>query len=444
MTRRWIKKQHTDVSHQCVQKQQKQHTDVSHKRTCLLLQYLTLIIFLAFPLSAEQIIDRDFGYSLDLPEGYEIQDYTEDGLSYLFSHPNIPVTLALKVVKNTVMTDTSGSPNTVMTDINGSNNSSSQKNNTPMPVINESLQSSLKKLKATTSLDTFSWNNTPCAISEFSFTLDQKYKGWAIATPTSNENYSLVLLCYAPLDKENKYDQFIISTLNSLCIAQEYYKTPGIITSYAFPKEGDKKITLELSGKKIQTTIDKVDEEASKFVVDLEYSVLILYANHKSKIDAWKRYYRMIYRDSFSRLENVSADIYENFYESQNSQSSLHYAQTLLSWVQTFPYQRASSKNESDFTCLSSVICGKGSDCDSRSMLLCVLLKSIGIETLFLFSPEYAHAIAATQIDAPGQTYELPGVKDKFIFGETTAKVTWGMISQSHSDRSKWIPVILP
>ena len=29
-----------------------------------------------------------------------------------------------------------------------------------------------------------------------------------------------------------------------------------------------------------------------------------------------------------------------------------------------------------------------------------------------------------------------------YIFGETIEKITWGMIAQNHSDRTKWIPII--
>ena len=48
-----------------------------------------LFISLLFSFSnlfAEKITDRDFGFSLDIPEGFEIADYTQDGMSYIFSH----------------------------------------------------------------------------------------------------------------------------------------------------------------------------------------------------------------------------------------------------------------------------------------------------------------------------------------------------------------------
>ena len=50
-------------------------------------------------MDAEVIKDNDFKFSLDIPEGFEIADYTQDGMSYFFSHPNIPVTLVMKITE---------------------------------------------------------------------------------------------------------------------------------------------------------------------------------------------------------------------------------------------------------------------------------------------------------------------------------------------------------
>lgn len=381
--------------------------------------FILLFLFLSVYTFAEPVNDNDFGFSLDIPEGYYISETSEDGMSYIFSHPNIPVTLVLKITSD-------------------ENYKSSS----------VALQQTMLKLNANSQMDSFKWNESQCGICSFKMLIDKEYAGWAVSTPTKVNGFFLVLMCYAPSEKEQGCEQFIMSSLNSLCIDERYYNYPGIIASFAFPPEGNKSITLNIGGKTVQTTIDKSDVEAAQFVVDLEYSVLTLYGKHKLWKEAWQRYYRLIYRDNYGRLQNVSADIFDAIYndckKKNPSNPDITYAQELLSWVQNFEYIRANNKKSSDFTCLPSILCGEGSDCDSRSMLICTLLKSIGIETLFLFSPEYSHAIVATDINAPGQKYTLDGNYKEFIFGETTAKVTWGMIAKEHSDRKKWIPVILP
>ena len=274
-------------------------------------------------------------------------------------------------------------------------------------------------------------------------TLDDNYFGWAVTAPLKVQNYYVLLLCYAPANQK-ACEQFIISTINSLCIDSEFLNTPGIITSYAFPPEGRKAFSVNIGGQQIKTSLDKSDEEAAKFVIDLEYAVLTLYANHKMWKEAWQRYYRMIYRDNAGRLQQTAGDIYNVLYpelkKSKPQDADIKYAQALLSWVQTFSYQRAASKNESDFTSLPASICGKGSDCDSRSMLISVLLNYTGIDTALVISREYSHAMVVTDIPAPGQTFTMEDGRE-YLFGETTAKITWGMIAQNHADRTKWIPV---
>ena len=384
-------------------------------RFCKKLFYFLFIIFAITSYSfSEQITDRDFGFSLDIPEGFEIADYTEDGMSYVFSHPNIPVTLVMKLTE--------------------------EKN---AKSAAEVLNINLKKLNASGETDSFKWNGTVCGISNFSMSLDDNYSGWAVSAPVKIQDYYVILLCYAPESKKG-CDQFIISTINSLSINNEYLNTPGIITSYAFPPEESESVLLKIGDKEIKTSLDKSDEEAAKFVIDLEYSVLNLYANHKMWKEAWQRYYRMIYRDNAGRLQQTAKNIYDSIYpelkKSKPQDADIKYAQALLSWVQTFGYERAQSKIESDFTSLPASIKGKGSDCDSRSMLVSVLLNYTGIDTAMLISREYSHAVVVTDIPAPGQTFTMENGRE-YLFGETTARVTWGMLAQDQADRTKWIPV---
>jgi hypothetical protein len=73
-------------------------------------------------------------------------------------------------------------------------------------------------------------------------------------------------------------------------------------------------------------------------------------------------------------------------------------------------------------------------------MLISALLNYTGIDTAILISREYSHAVVVTDIPAPGQTFTMENGRE-YLIGETTAKVTWGMIAQEHADKTKWIPV---
>ena len=58
------------------------------------------IFFISFSVSALVIEDDYFGYSLDIPEGFQLTSQTDDGLSYLFTHPELPVELAIRLYIN--------------------------------------------------------------------------------------------------------------------------------------------------------------------------------------------------------------------------------------------------------------------------------------------------------------------------------------------------------
>ena len=391
---------------------------VYRKKTVILIICFFLLFFTGIQkIYAAIIKDLDYGFSFDISEGYNLEEQSSDGNSLLFSHPNIPVTFVIKI------------------------------SNEKSDYSSQVLQKSLKKLSAEYEIDNFIWSNQKCAISSFKMNLDQQYEGWSAAVPLKLQNSFLTLLCYAPQYLNGGAQQFIISTLNSL--SMDYcnpQKSCGIFTEYAFPKEGKKSICLEIAEQKITTFIDNVDESASQFIVDLEFAVLSLYANHKLWKEAWQRYYRMIYKDCVPRIEQVSKDIFNKLYPLAEKKDSINadivFAQYLLSWVQTFEYKREQTKNSSDFTPIPKVLCGEGNDCDSRSMLISAILNHCGYDTIMLISREYSHALTATNIEAPGQKYHLQENDKDYIFGETTAKITWGMIAQNQSDRTKWIPII--
>lgn len=392
-------------------------------RCKIIKQLISILLFsyFSFCCFGEIIQDNDYNYSLDIPEGFALQDASEDNMSFHFIHPAYPVQLILKVYDNPAFINSE-----------------------------DVLDQTLTKLHATKQIDNFIWNDGQiCSISDFSMTLDKSYSGWAVCAPLQKKSSYITLLCYSDTEQRDGCNPFIMSVLNSLCINEDYYSYPGIILSYAFPTEGKKNISVNISGYNIQTSIDKSDIDAAQFLIDMEFNVLKLYANHNLWKEAWQRYYRMIYRDSFGRMAQCSYDIINKLYpicEKQNpSNPELTFAQTLLSWVQTFNYERnTASAASSDFTSLPAAISGHGNDCDSRSMLVSVILRAAGIDSFILISRDYSHAMTTLGIDAPGQKYTVPGTDYEFLMGETTAKVTWGTIAQEHSDRSKWIPVLLP
>ena len=385
----------------------------------VLISVFIFLICVLFPplLSAEEVIDNEYGYSLDLPEGFSVAEYTQDGFSYRFVHDKMPVSLILKLYTDNKF------------------NSSEQ-----------ALSGTLDKLSAKYEIDKFEWRNVDCAISSFEMKLPNTKgsKGWSVGVPLVQKNAHLVLLCYADLDKALNCEQFIISSLNSLAIDRGSYFSPGIITTYAFPRNNLKDVSILVNGKNIKTQIDADDNIANQFVVDCEFAVMSLYANDKNWVKAWQRYYRAIYRDSYGRLKKVAFDINSELDDVVSSSENPNFEidKFLLNWVQSFDYKRDNkSKTSSDFTNLIDTLLNKGSDCDSRSMLMCVLLNNMGIDSVLFVSREYSHAIYGSDVNAWGAKIKV-GEKE-YLLGETTARdIEPGLIAKEFSDTYKWIPVV--
>ncbi|MBQ5998666.1 MAG: hypothetical protein IJL70_04270 [Treponema sp.] len=380
-----------------------------------------LSILLPAVLNAEEITDNDFNFSLDLPEGFKVAGYTPDGMSYQFRHDRLPVDFVMKIY-----------------------------NYEETVPANKVLAGTLKKLSATyEGIGTFTWSNRICAITTFSSKATSKNgsKGWATGIPLRDGETVLVLICYADAEKADDCEQFIISSINSLAIGEESKKLPGIITTYAYGGSKVKNVLLSIKGKNIQTSIDEEDAEANQFVIECEYAVLRLYAADPKWKEAWTRYYRTIFRDSYSRVQKTAFDIKSQFINyakkknPENPEAVIN--EILLEWVQEFPYERAKDQKKSDFTNLPDILQGKGSDCDSRSMLVCCIMEQLGVKSELFISREYSHAVYGADLNLPGAKIATGG--KEFLLNETTAKgIKPGLMAKDMSDTEKWIPVKLP
>ncbi len=390
-----------------------------------------LFFFLAFNFSslyANLVTSQKFNYTLDLPEGFEITDMEEDETSVIFKSRYLEAYALSKIWENSRFSS-----------------------------AKEALFETLSKLKSESEFSECIWRRQKCAIASFSSDclLDENARGWGISVPLPQKKGFLVLLAYSPSKFEDDLQQVLISILDSAMIDKGSFKEPGIITSAFFPRNSPKKINLAINGKSFETQIDKIDSEASQFIIDREWAVFIFYVknNLPEMLDAWTRFYRILAKDSVERLKRASFDIYSNLLseaekkDSSNPDAAL--AQILLFWAQNFNYGRKSAVfDKADIESIPAILEGGASDCDGRSLLLMCILKNCGLDACMFVSAEYSHALLGVFFpDKQGQTISVQeenGKKD-YLVGETTAKnVTLGMIPADMQDRSKWISVELP
>ena len=350
--------------------------------------------------------------ALDLPEGYILLSAGSDNKSYQLQSTILPVSLIIKLYDKDVYAG-----------------------------AKEALEDNLSRLSATGDLETFKWRQQNAALSEVTFKLgNAPMAGYAASAELPEDAGTIVLLSWS---KEDDYEQcanLMLSTLDSLCIDYGSYFSPGLVTSYAYPETGGTlPVELSIDGHTIRSEIAATDKEASEYFIEREYELLTLYANSRIWQDAWKRYYRMIFRDSCARMKRPAFDIYNALAPDCADETDL--AQKLLRWMQDCSYER--EKNNSDFASLPSMLLGGGSDCDARSMMLAVLLRAMNMDSCIFVSATFSHAVAGFVSSHPGHSFTAEG--KNYLMGETTAKdLTWGKIAAEMDDQRQWLPVIFP
>ncbi len=376
------------------------------------LSMLFALLLLLCPLASEEFYSPDWGYSIDLPEGFNVTS-AQDNARYQFDHSLLPITFVIASYPLERYENTS--------------------------VALESVYTSLQLQGETIAV---TWSQTENKLGYFSMKAsDVPYTGWAAAVELPNNKGVTVLLSYAPKSPYALYEQIMVSALDSFSPDMENDLEVGIFTHYGFPNEGDKNIEIEIGGKTIQTVLDKSDSMASDFVMQREYAILTYFAETPMWKQAWQRFYRMMYRDSYERLERVASSIYNALYEDIKKDNPQNYsrvfAQTMLSWTQGFTYERIPLGT--DFTPLPAILEGFGSDCDSRALLLSVLMAQMDYNTMLFVSRDYGHAFFGIDIEGDGARLEENGIN--YLLGETTADVSIGLVPQDMSEISKWIAI---
>ncbi len=382
--------------------------------------FFLAILFVFAPLSlfAEFYSSSYYGWNFDLPEGFVIKDASDDGLSFYMEHEFMKVRAAIKMYPL----------------------ESYQRSDLAMEEV-------LNKLNADGEIDGFVWNGRQASIAQYEFKLpgnDTPQAGWGLSVTTVAKPVHLVFLCYADKSVADDCQQFILSAVDSICVEKKDFRLPGPITSYAFNSGDVKNVLLKIGGKDIYAQILSQAKDSGRFVIDREFSVLTLYAKQRQWKEAWQRYYRTIFREAYSRLDNAADMIHASIKTEAMSKApqnhNVEICKKLLAWVQDFDYQR--KQDTSDFNDLTSVLQNLGSDCDSRALLLCVLMEHFGVKTELFVSGIYSHALFG--VDLPGQGARIRVDGTDYLLCETTAPVDMGLVAKEHSETANWIPVDLP
>jgi hypothetical protein len=162
---------------------------------------------------------------------------------------------------------------------------------------------------------------------------------------------------------------------------------------------------------------------------------MLHYQSARNWQEAMRRYYRMIYRDSWGRIAEAVPLLGKAGSDPAGKRA---FAEKILSWVQDFKYERDLSG--SDFVNLVSALTEGRGDCDSRAMLWALVLMRADIPAAIMVSREHSHAMGLADVSGGGARMEAEGVK--WLVAETTKKIDIGLISQDMSNVESWLAIL--
>jgi transglutaminase-like putative cysteine protease len=183
----------------------------------------------------------------------------------------------------------------------------------------------------------------------------------------------------------------------------------------------------------LQVITTDADVEASRVTLEREARVLAIYTPEDT--DAWQRFYRILYRDSYRKVDSLFRSLIMAGVSPR--QDPVLTAKDLLAWIQGFSYARTGGLEDLS-TPLDSLYNGAG-DCDSLGLLYVILLKHYGIDAILMVSGTYSHAMAAVDVEAPGARFEWQD--KKYLVAETTYEVDLGLIAADMADPAAWMGI---
>ncbi|MDR2363482.1 MAG: GyrI-like domain-containing protein [Spirochaetaceae bacterium] len=299
----------------------------------------------------------------------------------------------------------------------------------------------------------FEYRNKKAALLELAFAAGEgaAFEGWGLCVelakggePTGPSSPPwLVALAYGPAGK-GELQNLHLSALDSIAPSEADRYAPGPITEFTYPRGG--RVTAKPAGLDLPVPLREFDAQGAQALVDREFAVLRLYGNSPVRKEAWARFYRAVYRDSFERLAGAAFAL-ERYWNvpagndpadpGTTAAPDRALAEKALNWVQSFTYER--DLLGSDFVNLVSAAFEGRGDCDSRALLWALILEQANIPGAIMVSAEYKHAMGLA--DLPGTGARFPLGDTRWLVAETTAPVSLGRIRADVSEISRWMGI---
>lgn len=286
----------------------------------------------------------------------------------------------------------------------------------------------------------FTYQGRAAVLADLAFPLNgsprRGYAVFILGRDRSESSYALV--ASADSSQFDSSSELIISCLDAFSVDHAARRSPGPVSQFLFPwpAQRSETKTVALPTGSITLPWSTAEEAQELSVAQREYHVLTRSLDSQTLwMDAWARYYRMVYKESAARLD-AFVDAFSRTLPKGDPTES---ARRVLAWVQGFVYERNFAGI--DFVPPLTAAFGQRGDCDSRAMVMAIILERLGIDAVLMLSRSYSHAMLAVDVPGGGQRFPFRG--KQYLVAETTAKVGIGMMAADQADFSQWLGVDL-
>ncbi len=267
-----------------------------------------------------------------------------------------------------------------------------------------------------------------------------EFRGYYAFVDREDRDYAV--MSFAEVSEYEGYHDFLLTNVDSFAADEAGRLLPGPVSQfyYAYPPPDPESRRFDFEGSVVTMELDDEEMEATQILIEREARLLTAYGVERwdadaDWIEAWKRFYRVIYRDNVDRLEGLAADLEEHFRSAGVPRTDI--PARLLDWLQEFEYARTGTL--SDLQSPTSSLMTQTGDCDALALVYIILLHQMDFDAILMVSNQYAHALAAVDVEGAGARYEYEGTQ--YLVAELTVDVELGMIHQDMADPAGWIPV---
>ncbi len=235
---------------------------------------------------------------------------------------------------------------------------------------------------------------------------------------------------------------FLLSVLDSYIPSADYRLYPGAVSRF-LELSGDSgeasTVSAEVGGEVIRWNESPAGNQAAQDVIEREALILTAYAGVPELFyPAWERYYRLVYRDGYHRLDSLASALNEGPLPVSDTDPVVA-AKTILSWLQKFEY--GSIEGVSDLLAPSSACSTATGDCDSLSLVLIMLMQRYGVESRLILTHQAHHAV--TGLSLSGEGLRLTDAQGSWLVAELTTELPLGDLPDRLHGVTDWYGIDL-